>query len=408
MSPAEKQENEDWLNKKLFFSPDDLATKPFAPKTIQYASKFYNQFNDNQRYFTEACHRFRDLRMDLGTSDTAQWIVLVDEMANMNPLLASFEECISQPDYELDVFQKDILTTSPSYLAYDFQPATAEVKMLAMKGNLFIREGKFDDAASIAETILRAARAKRYSSVISRSLADHIKMQGVTLWHNLLKNCDDTPTLLRMAEAQRRHYASPVSFSENENILVSNSIATIRWANSRGIPADIQGKTGCQIYGEMWRVEADYMEQYQLPKTHDQLKKFDREAIKSYRTISAIYGGPITSFRGWLGRMVAPAVMPALNPAPPIPYEEAYTKSLVCKAYFDLLILETEQIIQERKGGDRTGRMNELKDVFAKDGKPYRQTPVFYSVGPDGIDRGARILYDPTNGTISAGDIYFQ
>ena len=59
MSPAEKQENEDWLNKKLFFSPDDLATKPFAPKTIQYASKFYNQFNDNQRYFTEAFAQFR-------------------------------------------------------------------------------------------------------------------------------------------------------------------------------------------------------------------------------------------------------------------------------------------------------------------------------------------------------------
>ncbi|MFW6255949.1 MAG: hypothetical protein ACOC54_03940 [Candidatus Sumerlaeota bacterium] len=30
---------------------------------------------------------------------------------------------------------------------------------------------------------------------------------------------------------------------------------------------------------------------------------------------------------------------------------------------------------------------------------------LFYSVGPDGVDNGGRILYDPTNGTISGGDI---
>ncbi len=48
--------------------------------------------------------------------------------------------------------------------------------------------------------------------------------------------------------------------------------------------------------------------------------------------------------------------------------------------------------------------INRKNDPFT--GKKYLEiNGVSYSVGPDGIDNGLKLIYDPTNGTISPGDI---
>jgi hypothetical protein len=49
-------------------------------------------------------------------------------------------------------------------------------------------------------------------------------------------------------------------------------------------------------------------------------------------------------------------------------------------------------------------------DPFAKDGAPYRLSSggVIYSVGPDGRDDAAATAFDPKNGTISPGDVFFS
>lgn len=408
MTPQQQGEYTAWLNEKLFFNPDDLTVENYKTETINSARIFYNLFDRDLLYFNEIGHRFRDLREDVGTSDTAQWNALAAEMPRMEPLLAAFEDCVSRPDYELDIFQKDLLTTATTYLAFDFQPAVGAVKMLVLKGNLLIRGGKFEDAASIAEIIMRAARAQRYSSVISRTICENLRTRGIFLWHTVLNYCDDPEILRCILERQRRFLPSPGAVIENENLLVSDSIAVIRHANRFGISADVQGKTGCRIYAEMWRVQADYMERYTLPAiTTERERKFELDAIKAYRTISAIHGGRITKFRDMMGRIISPAAIPSLYPAPPVLPEEAYTQSLLSRAYYDLLTLETEHKIRKLEV-DKSGQVSVLKDVFSKEGKPYRKTNVYYSIGPDGIDRGARVPYDPTNGTNSAGDIYFH
>ena len=48
----------------------------------------------------------------------------------------------------------------------------------------------------------------------------------------------------------------------------------------------------------------------------------------------------------------------------------------------------------------------EIKRGDPFSGQPYRMiNDNFYSIGPDGKDDRLRIIYDPTNGTYSAGDI---
>lgn len=49
---------------------------------------------------------------------------------------------------------------------------------------------------------------------------------------------------------------------------------------------------------------------------------------------------------------------------------------------------------------DKVEKVKEGKSFFASD-----KDKTGYSVGPDGSDQGGLILYDPTNGVLSPGDI---
>ncbi|MBN1515013.1 hypothetical protein JXA32_00435 [Candidatus Sumerlaeota bacterium] len=53
-------------------------------------------------------------------------------------------------------------------------------------------------------------------------------------------------------------------------------------------------------------------------------------------------------------------------------------------------------------------QLNEIIDPF--DGQPLRRMPDgrFYSVGPDKTDQQGKILYNPSHGADSAGDIVSQ
>lgn len=56
--------------------------------------------------------------------------------------------------------------------------------------------------------------------------------------------------------------------------------------------------------------------------------------------------------------------------------------------------------IWEKAVLDKVDRVKEGRDLFPSDAKN-----IGYSVGPDGSDQGGFILYDPTNGVLSPGDI---
>jgi RNA polymerase sigma factor (sigma-70 family) len=63
----------------------------------------------------------------------------------------------------------------------------------------------------------------------------------------------------------------------------------------------------------------------------------------------------------------------------------------------------TRAAIQSRLGSELANPM-EIVDPFTS--APLRSTPgQFWSLGPDGVDQQGKLQYDPTNGTMSAGDI---
>ena len=98
--------------------------------------------------------------------------------------------------------------------------------------------------------------------------------------------------------------------------------------------------------------------------------------------------------------------------------KNAITRGLKAKAKFDLARLVLASRIEELETGKSVSNIRELipkyfpdepKDPFSE--QPYlwdSASKTFYSIGPDKLDDQNLLQYDPTNGTISNGDISFQ
>jgi hypothetical protein len=85
----------------------------------------------------------------------------------------------------------------------------------------------------------------------------------------------------------------------------------------------------------------------------------------------------------------------------------ASTRAKVSRVRFDLRILQ--QLFDSELGAPPNLESLDLHDPFLR-GETYRfavvsMELVAYSVGPDGRDDRALIVYDPSNGTDSGGDI---
>ena len=114
-------------------------------------------------------------------------------------------------------------------------------------------------------------------------------------------------------------------------------------------------------------------------------------------------------------RGISPVIIPHLYFGGQPNETEAYTQDAFSRARFDLLRLETARKIYKLEQGKEPERIEELIpdylpeapfDIFSKNRSPYREKPFYYSIGPDGVDQKGARLYDPTNGTISAGDVF--
>ena len=97
--------------------------------------------------------------------------------------------------------------------------------------------------------------------------------------------------------------------------------------------------------------------------------------------------------------------------------EEARSRVNEQRARFDLLRLRTARRLRALEKGvsltDPSLLVPEYLealpvDRFSESGASYRFAGDFYSIGNDRIDDGGAIVYDPTNGAPSKGDIFLR
>ena len=96
-------------------------------------------------------------------------------------------------------------------------------------------------------------------------------------------------------------------------------------------------------------------------------------------------------------------------------FQEAGTRADTVRGKLDLLRLETARKLYTLEKGSAPAKLADLAladlpqipaDVFAAEKATFKESEKgFYSLGPDRKDNANAIAYDPTNGTLSVGDI---
>jgi hypothetical protein len=99
-------------------------------------------------------------------------------------------------------------------------------------------------------------------------------------------------------------------------------------------------------------------------------------------------------------------------------FQEAQTRELGAKAQYDLARLTIAARIEELETGKPTEDLSALVEKYFPEGiaDPFADeeyltedgVETIYSIGPDGTDDAAGIRYDPSNGTMSRGDIFIE
>jgi hypothetical protein len=204
--------------------------------------------------------------------------------------------------------------------------------------------------------------------------------------------------------------------SPDIDVMVSDQIGSIRMAQRFGIASDIEGKTGREIMGEWFRAEAEFQENVVLPLVSDpsEIERIQK-SIDGYRMPSAVFGAEPTGFKSLGYRLGSPIISPILFRIATPNFGEARTREKVALAKYDLLRLFTANKLYFLEHHKEPERMEDLVpeyipelliDPFTEK-EPFRKESFFYSIGPDKIDQKGAVPYDPTNGTVSPGDIYF-
>jgi hypothetical protein len=405
-----------WSSKPLHFNPADIEAPPFEMKTAQAAIKFREEWEKHKEPALKIAEEYKIYIK--GEDDGApETISLEKELPKLDPLIQAFQQLIERDDYEIDAMvtaedPKDM----PGIPVSNFMQFQVSVKIMGLKAWQLVNDGKISEALNMAETMIKASKSHPFSILISQLIAIAGFSLGTETWHYVISLCED-PELLRSALIRQNELAPQKGFiTPDINLNVSDNIGMIRMAQRFGIATDIEGKTGREIMGEWFRVEGEFQENVILPATSNpsEIERI-KQLIKGYRNSSALFGGETKSI-GVLGyRLVSPVICPLMFRIAVPNFEEARTREKAALAKYDLLRLYTAKKLFFLEHQKEPEKMEDLVpeyipelliDPFTEK-EPFRKESFFYSIGPDELDQKGAILYDPTNGTITPGDIFF-
>jgi len=412
LTPDERRQYKEWFTKKWYFEPEDLAAAPFSKDTIEAAKKLRTQYEIHKdKALRLVVHHRKFISSDGKSTDTVNMNNLIPDMVELEPMFSAFEGLVKKPDYDLTALRAGMEYHGMQTMSVSFINSLEYIKTCVL-----LYQGKIDEALQNAEITVCASRVPRYSSIISLFEGISSMQRGIKAWYAAVKQCNNAVLLRHSLERMRKVAPRKDLIVKDVPLMLLELIGAIRDAKKGGLAVrDIQGKTANEIALEAMRIYDEYMEKICLPSIREPAEKARREKIlKEEIDFSAVFGYKVKSLRGLFYKIASPFynswMLTQYRSSLPLNPFNVHIRVQCALAYYDLLMLETERKIRKLEGGGAEVSIIEksLKDVFSKDGQAYGEKPVFYSVGPDCIDQHASILYDPTNGTISPGDVFFK
>lgn len=415
MTPEQIREFKKWRSEKLPLKNADLEVQPLQESTLQILKTFGEKWEEHQSKAGELSERYRDYRRREPKERNPETLdILVNEMEPIKDLLDSFTDVVNQPDYEIDVmvFYKDIPTTG-GFPAPDFHIFQTMFNLLSMQSDYFSSQGNFSEAFRSAETVIRASKSHRYGTIISRLVSCYGLSIGSKSWYRAVNQCGEI-SLLRETYERMKVLSPPLLFDKDKNLIVTDTLGMIRIAMSGGVEGNIENMTGQEIFGENQRIQADFLEKIVLPNILDNAEKLAIEkTINSYREMHEIFSGKEWK-KNIFSRWTSEQIMAILYTVTAPNFQEAIIRETVSRARYDLLLLNTARKLYTLEKGKESESLNDLvpdylsvlpKDPFTPEGKDYGIKYYIHSIGPDQLDQNCTILYDPTNGTVSEGDL---
>ncbi|MBN1902942.1 hypothetical protein JW926_16585 [Candidatus Sumerlaeota bacterium] len=422
MPPEQKKEFDEWRSVNLNLTLEELEAQPFSEETSEAVKAFASEWKDRQRNVSELTQLYYEYRdKSAREKSPEEFMKITEKLEQHEPLIRAFENLANQPDYEIEalVLCNDVFTSNYEYLNHDSEmtpvyPLMANQGLLEIKTDALLFEGKVLEASQAAETIIRSAKSHKYSMLMNRMIAMQGLNRGVKTWYRVVNHCDD-PRMLREILDRQNLLVPPVLTEKDKNILVTHNLGIIRIAMRLGMDVDIENKTGRGIFRESLRLERRYLNERVFPYIKNKSQKERLGRVISYtgsrrKVLHKISDFLILDSWDLYGK---PAMLYLFN-APNA--KEVITRDMATRSRYDILRLETAQNLYAMEKGGTPGILSDLvpeyipvlpKDLFSKEEKGLGEKPFIYSIGPDEIDQKGELGYDPTNGTISPGDIYF-
>ena len=433
LSEKERIEFEKWRTEKLNISPEDLCAEPFQDATLEAAKIFKALWKEQYRKALELSERYHDYKIrDPKTQDFQEFESIIQELEQFQPLIKAFKDLVNKQDYEIDVFAlyKDFppsqtillrgnypdifpIITESSF-SVEYLPFWVTTHLLELDGDDMILEGDISGAMDNSETIIRASKSHKYALLLTRLIAMAGISRGANLWYRAMEQCED-PFLLRQTLERQNALVPTVLIEKDENILTTENLGRIRHAMRMGLEPFIENKTGQEILGEASRLEADYLEKSVIPSINDPKAKGKMmKVVKGFRFYQKFAGGEIWNnapILSWISSIVN-----SINYLICLPNKaEAQTRDAVSHSRYDLVRLQTAFNLYYLERNREAETLADLTPEFLPEipqdpfgqGDAFQSKPFLYSLGPDRTDQKGEFLYDPTNGTITQGDIYF-
>ncbi len=420
LSPEQKKVYDDFLTKPLNFEPAELQVQPFNSDTIQAARTFMNLWETHAESARDLVYRFQDLKgTGHSTTDTPDYEAILKELNTFSSLIEAFEYLVTRPDYEIDSIPYSL--PYPDFKGIpvpDFMAIQILAKLLNMKVAKAVHEGKYHEAFDTAATIMRASRVHKYSTVLTQLIGVAVSNIATNAWYSAVAHCNDVTALKKSLRTQNSIADEFHFFPDSINPNVLDQLGILIMLRRAGIKVRIQGLTGEELAVEALQGEAEYIESKVLPLLTDTMEKeMARRMIRENRRTAAFIGGKATDLSGHIGKVASFVTKPLFVNVLLPDRSEIQIRADGVRTKFDLLRLNTARKFYMLQHTDVVTQIDDLVpeylpeipvDVFRKDRGAYTSEPVFYSLGPDGVDQHTAVLYDPTNGILSAGDIFFE
>ncbi len=296
------------------------------------------------------------------------------------PVVAKF---VDSPGYQLQSFPKRAPTEGFDDLHLpDFLMVQRIVKVLCLQAYHQAHQGEWESAFESSLSALRLIQRHPASYLITHLIA--LACEGIALecLSSLAAQCDNPAILL--ATLQKVNRLDPLINLDNlDQAVLIDQISFLREYKRQGHDVDLSsGKPAGYFF-----------------RQHLQITQSIGGATPGAQLPDAAFG----MVEKILYKIAAPNAL------------EAHTRERAAKAKFDLARLLLARRIEQLESGtapqDTSQLVPEYLPVDPRD--PFSDTAylwdasgeLFYSIGPNERNENNRIRYDPTNGTISTGDI---